>query len=426
MKQVTAILIGAGDRGANAYASYALNNPGTIKFVGVVNRTEEKRRHFQKLHGISDENTFAHWDDCFAREKFADAVIIATPENLHYEPTKLAMQHGYHILLEKPITEDPVTSVEIGDAAKDYDKVFMLCYVLRYTPFYSEIKKVLESGVIGKLKTIRANENVGMDHYSHSYVRGTFGEESIAGPMILSKSSHDMDMLNWLTDANCISLSSYSTPTYFRPENAPEGAPKRCTDGCPVSDTCKFYAPKLYSAERSGFNVDMISLDKTPEGKMKALQEGRFGRCVYHCDNDVVDTQVINMAYDNGSTVSFSMSGYSDRCYRTIHIMGTEGEIEGNLEDNCFGVRHFATNSTTRVTVTPVLDRHSGGDYYMMTDFIKRIRDNDIDARTRVDGSVDSHVMCFASEISRKDGGRPIDVLAYKDELRQQAKARQS
>jgi len=422
MKKITAILIGAGDRGASAYASYAINNPGTIEFVAVCELNDERRRHFQVMHNIPDEMAFTNWNDVFARKKFADAVLICTNESYHYEPTKLAMEKNYHILLEKPITQDPVTSVEIGDAAANYQGVFMLCYVLRYTPFYSEIKRVLDRGDIGEIKTVRAVENTGLAHFSHSFVRGTFSIESQAGPMILSKCCHDMDIINWLMDAKCVKLNSFSTPTYFCAKNAPDGAPKRCTDGCPVSDTCYFYAPKMYSADRSGFNVDMISLDQSPEGKMKALMEGRFGRCVYYCDNDVVDTQIINMQYENGATVSFSMTAYSDKCYRTIHITGTKGEIQGNLEDNAFVVKDFASGRAEKIAVSTVLDRHSGGDYFIMTDFIKHVREGIKGGRTDTSDAVDSHVMCFAAEKSRKGGGISVDINEYKEELRRPIK----
>jgi len=417
MKMVTAALIGAGDRGANAFGTYGLNNPGTIKFVAVVELNEERRKHFQQMHGIADSMAFDNWDDFFAKGKVADAVLICTNENYHYEPTKKAMALGYHILLEKPITQEAHTCVEIGDLAADYNKVFMLGYVLRYTPFFFELKRVIDEGAIGELKSIVHRENVGIDHYSHSFVRGTFGEMATAGPMLLSKCCHDMDIINWLTESTCVSLSSYSTDTYFTAKNAPAGAPKRCTDGCPVSDTCRFYAPKLYSAQRSGFNVEMISVDRSPEGRMKALMEGRFGRCVYHCDNDVVDTQVVNMQYKNGVTAAFSMNSYAEDCYRAINLYGTKGEIEGNLETNSFIVRDFPTGRSDTIQVSTVLDRHSGGDYFLMTDFIKLIREGKSGGRTSAKNAVDSHVMCFAAERSRLEN-RLIDLDEYKEELR--------
>lgn len=417
MKLVTAALIGAGDRGANAFGPYAINNPGTIKFIAVVELDAKRRKHFQSMHDIPDDMAFDNWGDFFAKGKIADALLICTNENYHYEPTKKGMELGYHILLEKPITQEAHTCVEIGDLAASYDKVFMLGYVLRYTPFFFEMKRVIDAGAIGEIKNIVHREHVGIDHYSHSFVRGTFGEMAIAGPMLLSKCCHDMDILNWLAESTCTNLTSYSTDTYFKTANAPAGAPKRCTDGCPVSDTCRFYAPKMYSAPRSGFNVEMISVDDSPQGRMKALQEGRFGRCVYHCDNDVVDTQSVTMQYENGATASFSMTAYAENCYRAIHIHGTKGEIEGNLETNSFIIRDFTTGRSETIQVSTVLDRHSGGDYFLMTDFVKLIREGKSGGRTSAKNAVDSHVMCFAAEKSRLEG-KPVDLSKYKEELR--------
>jgi len=417
MKKITAILIGAGDRGLNAYAQYSINNPGVIEFIAVAEKNKERREYFKKLYNISDDMVFETWDGIFKREKFADAVFICTNENYHYEPTILAMQKGYNILLEKPITQLPHTSVEIGDLAEKYDKVFILGYVLRYTPFFSEIKKVLSEGRIGQIKTIVHSEHIGIAHYAHSFVRGVFSKEENAGPIILSKCCHDMDILNWLIDSKCIQLSSFATPTYFNEKNAPEGAPTRCTDGCPISDNCYFYAPRLYSAPRSGFNVDTISLDTTPMGKMQALKDGPFGRCVFKCDNNVVDTQIVNMEYENGVNVSFSMTAYTEECYRTIHITGTKGELEGNLETNKFTIKDFNSGKLDIVNVSTVSDRHSGGDYYLMTDFIKLVREGNLSGRTSVRDAVDSHVMCFAAEKSRKEG-KIIKIEEYKKELR--------
>ncbi len=344
-------------------------------------------------------------------------MLICTNESFHYEPTKLAIKKGYNILLEKPITQEAKTSVEIGDLAEKYDKVFMLCYVLRYTPFFAEIKRKLDEGAVGQIKNIVHSENTGIAHFSHSYVRGAFSKEANAGPMILSKCCHDMDILNWLVGSKCTVLSSFASETYFNEKNAPKGAPQRCTDGCPIADTCYYYAPKMYGAPRSGFNVDMISLDASPAGKIKALEEGPFGRCVYRCDNDVVDTQVINMLYANGMTVAFSMTAYAEDCYRTIRITGTKGEIEGNLEKNEFVIKEFTTGRHETVKVSTVLDRHSGGDYFIMTDFIKLVREGKTGGRTETRGAVDSHVMCFAAEKSRREG-REIILTEYLKELR--------
>jgi predicted dehydrogenase len=421
MKTVTAIMIGAGDRGLRAYGAYAKNQPEDIKFIAVVDLDEQKRKKFAEVHGITDDMVFDSWEPVFSREKFADAVFICTSERFHYVPTKLAMKKGYHILLEKPITTEPATSLEIGELAQKYDKTFMLGYVLRYTPFFYKIKQLIDSGIIGKLRTIQHTENVGIDHYSHSYVRGVFSKESNAGPMLLSKSCHDMDILNYISASVCKKVASFGTKSYFREENAPEGAPDRCTDGCPVSDSCRFFAPRMYLSEKDGFNVDMISVDTSPEAKMEALRNGPFGRCVYRCDNDVLDQQVISMDYENEITMSFVMNAYSFTCDRRIRIMGSNGEIRGHFGKNQIEIYDFQTRDVENYQVSSVVDRHGGGDYYIMNDFIKMVRTGLGSNRTNVADSLMSHVMCFASEKARKEG-RVIDLEEYMGELRNSIK----
>ena len=144
----------------------------------------------------------------------------------------------------------------------------------------------------------------------------------------------------------------------------------------------------MYSVLQSGFNVDMISLNASPAGKMKALGKGPFGRGVYHCGNDVVDTQVINMLYESGVTVAFSMAAYAGKCHRTIRITGTKGEIEGNLEKNEFVVKEFWTGRKETANISSVLDRHSRGDCFIMTDFIRLIREGKTGGKTAINGAV--------------------------------------
>lgn len=417
MKAVTAIMIGAGDRGLRAYGAYAENQPEDIKFIAVVDIDEEKRKNFAEVHDIADEMIFDSWDPVFAKKKFADAVFICTNERFHVVPAKLAMKKGYHILLEKPISTDPETSLEIGELAEKYDKTFMLGYVLRYTPFFYKLKQLVDSGIIGKLRTIQHTENVGIDHYSHSFVRGIFNKESNAGPMILSKSCHDMDIMNFLADSKCKKMASFGSESYFSRENAPEGTPDRCTEGCPISDNCRFFAPRMYLSEKDGFNVDVISVDTSPEAKMQALRTGPFGRCVYKCDNDVLDQQVISMEYENGINVSFVMNSYSFTCDRRIRIMGTDGEIRGHFGTNQIEIYNFHSRDVELYQVNTVVDRHGGGDYYIMNDFIKMVRTGLGSNRTNVADSTMSHIMCFASEKARKEG-RAIYLEDYMKELR--------
>ncbi|MCF7939667.1 MAG: Gfo/Idh/MocA family oxidoreductase [Spirochaetales bacterium] len=417
MEKITAVLVGAGDRGLNAYGNYAKNHPEEIQFVGVAELDDEKREKFKEVHDISDDMAFKDAKEMLSKERLADAVFICTNEKYHYEPAKLAMDKGYHILLEKPITIEPETSLEIGDMARDYDKTFMLGYVLRYTPFFYNLKKLIDEGKIGEVRSIQYTENVGVEHYSHSFVRGVFAKEAEAGPMLLSKSCHDMDIINWLMDGEVKEVSSYASESWFKEENAPADVPDRCTDGCPVSDECHFYAPRMYFRDNPGFSTSVISVEQTKEAKMEALRNGPFGRCVYKCDNDVVDEQVINFEFDNGVTVAFTMNGYTSACDRRVKIMGTEGELRGHFGKNEIKIDEFLTGNTETYDISTVQGRHGGGDYYLASDFVKMVRDQSGDNRTAVKNATMSHIMAFAAEKSRKEDTK-INIEEYKDFLR--------
>ncbi len=248
MKPVTAILIGAGQRGKDALSSYALKHPDEIKFVAVAEPDEMKRQQYIEAHQIPEELAFSTWEDLLAQPKLADAALICTLDNMHYEPTKLALEKDYHILLEKPLSNNVKECVLLGELAKQYaHKVFSVCHVLRYTNFFMKIKELVDQKVIGDIMTINHNEFVGRIHQSHSFVRGNWGNSRRESPMILQKCCHDLDILLWLIGKDCKKVSSFGSLDYFTKKYAPEGAPLRCLDGCPIGDSCPYNAEKKFT-----------------------------------------------------------------------------------------------------------------------------------------------------------------------------------
>src|SRR5699024_5825324 len=154
-----------------------------------------------------------------------------------------------------------------------------------------------------------------------------------SSPMILQKSCHDMDIIQYVVGRQCERVSSYGSLMHFREENAPEGAPERCLDGCPSERQCPFHAGRYYLGEGKDW-AKKITLDTSREGIIKALQETDYGRCVYRSDNNVVDHQVVNMEFSGGATATFSMCGFTREQTRMVQIMGTKGEIRGNMEED--------------------------------------------------------------------------------------------
>lgn len=420
-KKITAALIGAGQRGAGAYAPYALSHPDEIGFVAVADSDTERRERFGQEHGISIQNSYSSWEELLEGPKLADAVIICTQDKMHFEPTLRALEKGYHVLLEKPMSPDPGECLTMGEYAEKYNRVFSICHVLRYTDFFATIKQLITDGRIGKLVSVVHVENVEHRHQAHSFVRGNWRDANESSPMILAKSCHDMDILQWLVDDECIKVSSFGSLTHFHKENAPHGAPKRCLDGCPVQDECPYYAPKMYIERDDWVGAvlrTVVSNDTSDEGMMKALKDGPYGRCVYHCDNNVVDHQVVNLEFANGATVAFTMSAFTNEGGRSVKIMGTQGQIRADMEKNVIEVTSFIKRKTETIHLEVDAAGHGGGDTGIMRDFIRLVRnDGKEKGVTGAKESVQSHLIAFAAEKSRVEG-RVIHMAEYILELK--------
>lgn len=421
MKPISAALIGAGQRGIDVYGGYALKFPRQIRFVAVAEPDEERRNRFKTQHGISEHMCFSSWEDLLKKTQLADAVFICTQDQMHYEPTIKALEKNYHVLLEKPMATDPKECVDMGEYAKKYNKIFSIAHVLRHTDFFSTIKKLLDENCIGKLISIQHNENVAFWHQAHSYVRGNWRNSKQSSPMILAKSCHDMDIMLWLAGADCTGISSFGSLTHFKKENAPQGVPDRCLDGCPAAYECPYFAPKIYLTDYIGWPVSVISNDTSLEARTKALKEGPYGRCVYRCDNDVVDHQVVNIEFDNDVTAAFTMCAFTNDSSRTIKLMGTLGEIRGHMEKNEIEVIDFNTSRRDIIHFKQSGYGHSGGDFGIMRDFIRLIQKGDFrESLTSAQSSVQSHLMAFAAETSRLEG-RVVYLKEYQKQLADEA-----
>lgn len=417
---VTGIVLGAGQRGMTAYAKYALENPQEFKIVAVAEPIEERRREMQQLHGIPDELAFESWEPLLAMDKFADCVLVCTQDRFHTEPVKKALEKGYHVLCEKPMSPFEEECVEMGEYARRYGKTITVCHVLRYSPFYTRLKAIIDAGTIGELVSIQHIESVGYWHQAHSFVRGNWRNSDETSPMILQKSCHDMDILLWLTGEKCLQVSSFGSLKHFRPENAPEGSAERCFDGCKLTRTCPYYCGKIYLETENPGTTEIlrkvVANDGTRESVAKELKTGPYGRCVYHCDNNVVDHQVVNLQLTNGVTISFTMCAFTGVGGRVMNIMGTRGQIVCEMENNYIEIRDFLTDDVTRIDIKTNASGHSGSDDAFMRGFLRTVETNGEYQLSSAEASVDSHLVALAAEKSRVEG-RTIQMDEYRAEL---------
>lgn len=400
MSKIRVGLIGAGQRGKDIYGNYALVNPEHIEFVAVAEPNEIKRKEFSEKHNIKSEYQFESWEQLLEKDKFCDAVVIATPDRTHFEPAKLALKKGYHILLEKPMSSIPEEVMKLGILAKENNKVFMICHVLRYTPFFNTIKKIIDSGEIGDIMSIQHNENIGYFHFGHSFVRGNWRNSNLSSSLMLQKSCHDMDILLWLVGSPCRKIASFGELSYFKKERKPEGAGDRCVE-CSIESKCPYSAVKLYYNNVGKWPTTAIVEIQTIGEVKKAVAKGPYGRCVYNCDNNVVDHQSTILEFENNVTATFNLSAFTNQVNRTLKIMGTKGEIRAIDSKNEIEVQLFDTNERKVVNPKQITGGHGGGDTGIMEDFISLILSNKGKALTSANVSVQSHMMAFAAEESR-------------------------
>ena len=406
-RPVTAITCGAGSRG-NVYGNYAVNFPDQIKIVGVAEPIPTRNERYTKKHSIPEENRFKTWEDVFTRPKFADAIIITMPDHLHYEPCMKAMEMGYDVLLEKPMAQTAGECRDILAMTRKTGRIVAVCHVLRYSPYFIKMKKLIEEGAIGELISIQHMEPIEHIHMSHSYVRGNWHNSKQSTPIILAKSCHDLDILRWMIGKNSQSVAAMGDLKWFRKENAPAGSTDRCMNGCAVEKDCPYSAMKIYYRNHGWTYVFDLPEEKEKQGDaiLEYLRTTNYGRCVYRMDNDQPDHYVSAIMFEGNITASFSMEAFTSYGGRRTRVMGSMGDMVGDMEELI--LTDFRTDQSTKL-IPKAEDvenyknsGHGGGDWFLMRDFVTAVSNQDPKYLTStIDQSIESHLMGFAAEESR-------------------------
>jgi predicted dehydrogenase len=315
-------------------------------------------------------------------------------------------------------------NVRLVQAAEERGCLLMICHVLRYTAFFSTLHQILASGRLGKVITVEHRENVVYWHMAHSFVRGNWRNSQIESPMILAKCCHDMDILYWNLGP-VRRMSSFGSLMHYRLENAPPGAPERCTDGCAHWESCPYYAPRMYMRDRSGWPISALAIDTSYEARMEALRSGPYGRCVYRCDNDVVDHMTINMLFEGDVTVTFTMHAFSHENCRTMRYDGTRASLIGHGGKGELTLHDFRTMQERAVPIGTAQGGHGGGDAGLMASFVRALQGEEDALRTSARDSLESHLMAFAAEESRLEGGKLVDMDVYRARIEAEVAAQE-
>ncbi|XP_034029051.1 putative oxidoreductase YteT isoform X2 [Thalassophryne amazonica] len=411
--QVRVIVVGAGSRG-QVYTQFASIHPKRMQVVGVADPRKFARTNLQKKHKIKDQNIFEDWHGIMVREKFADAVLICTPDRLHKEPAIAFAAKGYHVLLEKPMATTAEDCKAIVQACKESGVMLMVGHVLRYDPTIKKIKEMIDAGVIGDVIHIQHLEPVGFYHFAHSFVRGNWRNEAETSFSLLTKSCHDIDLIHhWAAPRRCVKVSSFGSVSHFRKEHKPAGAADRCLD-CSIEGDCPYSACKIYldkvKRSHTGWPVSVICSNSAPdiESVTEALKTGPYGRCVYECDNDVCTNQVVNMEFEGGLTAAFTMMAFTEKlCMRKTTIYGSKGELSYDGHEVC--VFDFLQQSTMHMKNRNIFSHsamsgHYGADYHIIDAFISAVAKNDPSLiHSGPEETLLSHLLVFDAERSRRE-----------------------
>jgi predicted dehydrogenase len=406
---ITFAVLGAGDRGS-AYAAWVARNRDRARVVAVAEPRAYQRERLAREHGIPAERVFASWQELAGAPRLADAAIVATRDTEHVAPAITLARKGYHLLVEKPLAPGEEECRTLVAAVRDAGVLLAVCHVLRYRPYTRLLKDIVDSGRVGTVLSVQHLEPVGWWHHAHSFVRGNWRRTDRASFMLMAKSCHDIDWLRHIVGRPIERVSSFGSLRHFRPENRPPDAADRCLD-CAVEPECPYSAPRLYLGRlregRTGWPVSVITDEVTETGVLQALRDGPYGRCVYACDNDAVDHQVVALEFAGGATATFQMVAFTPHLDRRTQIFGTRGSIEGDGER--LTVYDFTTGSSEELTTatggTDAAAGHGGGDAGLMEAFTTAVATGDpAPILSGPAESLETHLAVFAAERARHRG----------------------
>lgn len=415
-------IIGCGARGKETYGRYAMKKDSGLSIVAVCDNDPIKLESAKEEFDLSCDVCFEDYNDLFSLGKIADCVIIANYDQEHFDATIKAINLGYDILLEKPISNNLEECIKIRNLANEKNVKVIVCHVMRYTSYYMYLKKLLKDGVIGDLVAIEQTEDVGYWHMAHAFVRGNFRNSDTTSPMILQKCCHDFDLIMYLTEERPVSLTSFGGLRFFNNKNCPKNATDYCID---CKEECVFNAVNFYvdlykdkiknNLDPNVWPLSQVAEDPTEEKIIANLRSSNWGKCVFKSDNNVVDHQFTTMRLEKGTIATLTMIGFSNDGGRQTHCYGTKGEIYLDEQRKTIEISIFGQKKTTThfAELSNDFSGHGGGDNEMMREFVECMHSSTKKMTSSIDLSVDSHILAFASEYSRLNNSVCVDVKKF-------------
>ncbi len=419
---IRAVIVGAGARGNRVFAQLMATYQTGFEIAGVVEPDRSRRESFCATYGVPAERAFTEVEQLLAAPRIGDIAFVCTPDPVHFKLCKALSEHGYDVLLEKPIATNLADTMALIEVEHAYRNRIIVAHVLRYAPFFQAVRQIIRSGDYGPVLHVNLTENIGHWHFAHSYVRGNWRRTEDSAPIILTKCCHDLDLLPWLLGEPAVAISSHGSLVYFNEAHAPEGATDRCVT-CPHQDICLYSATKFYVHDKPQWPYHVIApAPDTPEVRRKSIEAGQYGRCVYRTDNDVCDHQVATIEFASGILATFGMHAHTADNTRRITVLMEKAELTGDLRRHQLQISHF-TGERDRLSVEdiplgPALDSHGGGDLQLLFALAGHLTEGTYrELITSLESSVPSHLLAFLAEESRMQGGQRLRVPSVAEVL---------
>lgn len=411
-----AVIVGAGSRGNKVFAELMATHDTGFQVAGVVEPDAVRRAAFVTRYAVPVNRTFVSVEQFLAAERFADIVFICTPDQTHFAICRDLSECGYRIVLEKPVATTLPECLELLEIQRRCGNEIFVAHGLRYAPFFQRVKDIITGGELGEVRYVHLSENVGHWHFAHSYVRGPWRRTDQAAPIVLTKTSHDLDLLQWLVDQPVTAVTSHGSLSYFRKEKAPPGATARCVD-CPLQGSCLYSATRFYLDERPEWPYDVVlgGAAGSREARYEAIANGPYGHCVWLNDNDVCDTQLVLLEYASGIYASFEMLAHTAENTRKLRILFERGELYGDVRRGMLSHARFTGQKEPaeeeRVPLPALIDSHGGGDLHFLLALREHVaHGRDANRITSLENSLASHVLAFLAEESRAHDNKKVAV----------------
>lgn len=316
-KKLKTVLVGTGSRGINSWGKELVGPYADfVEMVGLCDINEKRVRVAQKMIDIKATTYHSNDFDKMIRDQKPDVVIITTTDSYHVDYICRAMELGCDVVSEKPIATEAVHCQRIIDTEKKTGKKVYVGFNVRYMNESMEMKRIISSGELGKIIAIEYHEYLDTQHGA-SYFRRWHGKIKYSGSLLVHKSSHHFDLINWLLDAEPVDVQAIGKSAFYGSNNNFRG--KNCRN-CQFTQQCEFY-------------WDMTKDKKSMElyGNCEDIDQYYRDGCVWDEKIDSYDTSSVQVNYDNGTQLTYTLNAYLPYEGQYICFSGEKGRLDVRL-----------------------------------------------------------------------------------------------